>query len=303
MSSLEDYKEKLTKYRETLHEFHAQIANHNFTRLVINGKSTSRNPCDPITLSELRLRSECAYPSIESVRILSQRVQEDRCFLSNIYDSIQSTKILLENEPDPIETIEFDKIVGDIVVGVLGAFIAGAGSQQKVYVKGYRRKDGTYVKSHYKTIHTARSVLNNSNISEDTAVSEKESLHREKERLILEYDKLMEKINNRILTIINTLREAESYIKDPILFKQKTLEVKKRLEENKIDNDNTELGCFFIVLLAVFFVIFYLYKTGLLYQIALLFGALFCILIYVSLGLFVLWILCILITGGSNGSN
>ena len=228
MSNFEEYREKLKKYRTDLSALDTQVATHRFTKLKLSGTS--------------------GWLSARDVEVEAEKIRADRNFLKHIYDSLESNKNLLEKEPDPVEPINLSGIVAGIVGVLLAGAAINAANQKKVYVDGYRKKDGTYVKGHYKTVHTggAGSILSNSNdyrysksedntlSEEERLLSEEERLLSEKERLILDYNGLMEKVINSIWSISNELKVAEDYIKDPVYFQQKTIAAEMRAKQDRI---------------------------------------------------------------------
>jgi hypothetical protein len=243
MPDIQQYKEKLQQYKTRLNEAEAQLEGHDFVNLnFIRHHSLE-------SVKELQARGEIQWLSVREVRQQLKSLNEDSSFFTKIYNDLDKYRILLQKEADPTQPTNWLGVLGEAA----SVFIAGAAvqatSQKRVYVKGYRKKDGTYVKGYDKNVKTeasegAKKALSNSlenvgshrnnSSEEEKFLGEKEQLLRERDQLIHEYSALMNKINSRILNISTETQLAESYVAHPQQFQQKYIEDRIREEEEAI---------------------------------------------------------------------
>lgn len=243
MPDIQQYKEKLQQYKTRLNEAESHLANHDFINLnFIHHHSIE-------SFKELQARGKIQWLSVREVKQQLKSLNEDKNFFVKIHNDLDKYRTLLQKETDPTQPINWLGALGEAA----SVFIAGAAvqatSQKRVYVKGYRKKDGTYVKGYHKDVKTeasegAKQAFSNSlgNIGshrnnsseEEKFLREKEQLLRERDQLIYEYSVLIDKINSRLLRISTEIQLAESYVAHPRQFQQKYIEDKIREEEEAI---------------------------------------------------------------------
>lgn len=181
------------KYKQELENFASQLISYQFT--FVNLKNG-------INLTEI---------DIETQR---HRLSKDHDFLLSIHEALVKSIKLLEEEK---ETVDFGQVIGNVIGGVILGLLVGAAvnaaNQKKVYVNEYRRKDGTHVKGHYKTVHTAGalaigSALNNLTTTDDYENSEKP--RTEKEVLLDQYFALILEVDRKW----NLVKKYEDYLQN-----------------------------------------------------------------------------------------
>jgi len=243
MPDIQQYKEKIQQYKMQLNEAEAQLEGHNFINLNFICQHSIES------FKELQERGEIQWLSVREIKQQLKILNEDKNFFVKIRNDLDNYKTLLQKEADPTQPINWLGALGEVA----SVFIAGAAvqatSQKRVYVKGYRKKDGTYVKGYDKNVKTeasegAKKAFNNSikNVGshrndaseEEKFLKEKDQLLRERDQLIHEHSVLIDKINSRLLRISTEIQLAENYAAHPRQFQQKYIEDKIREEEEAI---------------------------------------------------------------------
>lgn len=238
MTGTKQYAEKLRQYKLQLCQVTEQIEKHNYSRLNLMEENSVRS--DEKILQPV---DEIHWSSKRYVRQQLQKLKENNVFLSKARDDLNKNKRLLQKETDPTEPTNWRGAIGEAAAVILSSAAMQATSHKSVHVKGYRKKDGTYVHGYQKTIRVdasegAKEALKNSlenvgshrnNPSKNADFSrEKEQLIREKNQLIHEYSVLIEKVANRILDILSMIELAEGYIANPREFQNKYIEDRRR---------------------------------------------------------------------------
>lgn len=208
----------LDKYRQDLSRVENQILNHAFVRLDFD---------------------KCVnWPDVSKTQIYKKRLNEDDRLLSSIHD------FLVKNKKE-LEKVDFGEIIAGAVIGVATVLLAGAAlhsaTHETVHVKGYRRKDGTYVKGHKKTISSAgglagltKSIRDNDSYNNDNhkTHSINKKAPTEKEILIAQYSRLIREVESKkqivdlYKTNLNDLNNLQSYKKSLDLWKDQLSNIK-----------------------------------------------------------------------------
>lgn len=143
--------------------------------------------------------------------------------LKTIESTLIQSRVKLDKEMDLGHVA---KAAGIAVLGLVA--LAASNNKKKTWVPGYRRKDGTKVKGHWKNVNTLTTTAMSSSRLDKNSQNQ---LRSDKEVLLAKYNELINEIKHPISSIESLIEKGEEYILNPQRFiEEKEYEKRQRVE-------------------------------------------------------------------------